>query len=379
MTHRRSDVAARMTATRARRVLLACFSTLLIVLFGLALVIGQRRAEEAALRSDQTLGDVRELEAFLTAMTALENRQREYLMTGDDVFLVEYGIAHREVETRLDTVSDILARQHGADAVDRIDRLVRARVEALDSGLALAREVSGAAARSYVAEGDGPRIMRDIRAYLTEHEQEQIVALGDSRAEERRRAGWLFGLIVGGTLLALVATVGTDVSFERALRQSEESSEDLADLNSQLEEHTADLEEANARLNAQAADLEAQAVELEELVETLGENEERFHALTDYAADLTFVIDRDGTLTYVSKAVERVLGHAPEQLVGTSAFAIVHPADVSIVQGALERLAHEPGGIGEVEVRLAHADDGWRTVAARASSLLDVPAVAGVV
>ncbi len=44
-----------------------------------------------------------------------------------------------------------------------------------------------------------------------------------------------------------------------------------------------------------------------------------------YASDLTVILDADGTITYESPAVERILGFRPEDRVGTSAFDHLHP------------------------------------------------------
>ena len=55
--------------------------------------------------------------------------------------------------------------------------------------------------------------------------------------------------------------------------------------------------------------------------------EEYFRELIDNALDIISIIDVDGTMRYVSKAVETILGYKTEELVGHNAFEFVHVDD----------------------------------------------------
>jgi PAS domain S-box-containing protein len=57
---------------------------------------------------------------------------------------------------------------------------------------------------------------------------------------------------------------------------------------------------------------------LERKTERLAREKARFEGIAENSADVLFRIDRDATFTYVSAASERVLGYAPDALVGTS-------------------------------------------------------------
>src|ERR671912_1429896 len=57
------------------------------------------------------------------------------------------------------------------------------------------------------------------------------------------------------------------------------------------------------------------------------ESEERFRSLVQHTSDIITILEADGSIRYVSPAVERVMGYKPEVQVGTNAFGSVHPDD----------------------------------------------------
>ena len=57
-------------------------------------------------------------------------------------------------------------------------------------------------------------------------------------------------------------------------------------------------------------------------------SERRFHALAENALDIVMVTDPDGTISYLSPSVERVLGYTPGEMLGTNTAEYVHPDDL---------------------------------------------------
>lgn len=90
----------------------------------------------------------------------------------------------------------------------------------------------------------------------------------------------------------------------------------------------------------------------------------------DRLSDMVSAHAPDGTYRFVSAAVRDVLGYAPEELVGTSAYDHVHPDDVtkvgaahrSVLDGApatvAYRLRRKGGGYAWVETTTRAVDDG---------------------
>jgi two-component system, cell cycle sensor histidine kinase and response regulator CckA len=95
--------------------------------------------------------------------------------------------------------------------------------------------------------------------------------------------------------------------------------------------------------------------------EALREREEHFRSLIEQAADVICVLTPDGTSLYESPSVARVLGWAPEELIGRENFSLQHPDDAERVGAYFTRiLAGEE--MPAIELRLRHKNGSWRTV-----------------
>lgn len=113
--------------------------------------------------------------------------------------------------------------------------------------------------------------------------------------------------------------------------------------------------------------------------EALRVSEERFRALVQHSSDLITILDVDGIIRYESPSIERMLGFCPEELVGRSAFDLLHPDDLPIIRAALARLVQAPGTTLTEEGRFRHKAGAWRILEVTGTNLLDNPAVLGVV
>ena len=92
------------------------------------------------------------------------------------------------------------------------------------------------------------------------------------------------------------------------------------------------------------------------------------------------VTDPEGTISYLSPSVERVLGYTSEEMIGTNTAEYVHPDDLERAFGELKALLSRPGVYPEaVETRVRHKDGSWRHLEGMATNLLDDPAVEGLV
>ena len=55
----------------------------------------------------------------------------------------------------------------------------------------------------------------------------------------------------------------------------------------------------------------------------------QFRSLIETALDIVAVLNNDGSISYLSPAIERVTGFAPEELIGKNAFDFMHEDDAS--------------------------------------------------
>jgi PAS domain S-box-containing protein len=119
--------------------------------------------------------------------------------------------------------------------------------------------------------------------------------------------------------------------------------------------------------------------ERHEAVEALRLREREFRSLLEQGREVISVLDEDGDLRYTSPAVERVLGYGRGDLVGTYLGELVHPDDVPAMLEVFDRAIRSPGRPRAAELRMLHSDSSWRVLETVATSLIDDPAVAGIV
>lgn len=114
-------------------------------------------------------------------------------------------------------------------------------------------------------------------------------------------------------------------------------------------------------------------------VDALAETEERFRCLVQNSSDIISVLEADGTICYVSPAVERILGYKTADLVGKNAIAYVHPEDVPTYQASLAKTLQQPGVVVFSPFRVRHADGAWIFMETSSNNQLDNASVKGLV
>ena len=119
--------------------------------------------------------------------------------------------------------------------------------------------------------------------------------------------------------------------------------------------------------------------ERKESEENLKRNEQYFRSVVQNASDVITVLETDGTIRYVSPAVEKVTGFRPEEHARASVFDTVHPEDRQRVLDLFARILETPGGYLFVEFRVLHKDGSWRYLEHVVNNLLDDPSVNGIV
>ncbi|MFP5246002.1 MAG: PAS domain S-box protein, partial [Thermoanaerobaculia bacterium] len=108
-------------------------------------------------------------------------------------------------------------------------------------------------------------------------------------------------------------------------------------------------------------------------------SEARLRALVEHTSDLIYLASSDGTLRYVSPAVKRMFGYAPEELLGHRLLDFVHPDDVEYVtQRFRTPTAHSSIPV-VAEFRFRHKDGTWRNLEVLRVNRLFDPAVRAIV
>jgi PAS domain S-box-containing protein len=105
--------------------------------------------------------------------------------------------------------------------------------------------------------------------------------------------------------------------------------------------------------------------------EKLRHEEQRFRAFIEHSSDIIVIMNREGIITYVNPAVERVLGFKPEERIGAKGFELIHPDDMKFLTDSFNTLVRDTNSpVIQGEMRLHHKNGSWRTLEAVGSNLV---------
>jgi PAS domain S-box-containing protein len=109
------------------------------------------------------------------------------------------------------------------------------------------------------------------------------------------------------------------------------------------------------------------------------EREHLFYSLIQNSSDIITILKEDGIISYESPSLKRVLGYAPDELIGRNAFELVHPDDVQKVRDVFAEVIRNPDVLLSTQFRFRHKDGSWRVLEATGSNQLQNAMVAGIV
>jgi diguanylate cyclase (GGDEF)-like protein/PAS domain S-box-containing protein len=89
---------------------------------------------------------------------------------------------------------------------------------------------------------------------------------------------------------------------------------------------------------------------------------EHFESLVAHASDVIGVVENDGTIRFVSPAVDTLLGFAPAELTGTPLADVIEPGDAEAVRQLLVDLEATPGTMVLRDLRFRHRNGNERRV-----------------
>ncbi|WP_247004912.1 bacterio-opsin activator domain-containing protein [Halosolutus gelatinilyticus] len=106
----------------------------------------------------------------------------------------------------------------------------------------------------------------------------------------------------------------------------------------------------------------------------------RYRAVLESSIALVWVLDDDGTIDYVSAAVDDRMGYTPAELERTTFFRLVHPEDRDRARELIADAAAGPtGATATATLRVGHADGTWHVYGLTAVDRTADPTVAGIV
>jgi len=101
------------------------------------------------------------------------------------------------------------------------------------------------------------------------------------------------------------------------------------------------------------------ALALFEARSRLRESEARYRLLIENTHDIIYALDPEGVFTYVSPSWTKIVGHAPEDVVGTSYKKHVHPEDQEACNVFFKKFLDGASSLSGVEYRVLRQDGRW--------------------
>ncbi len=111
------------------------------------------------------------------------------------------------------------------------------------------------------------------------------------------------------------------------------------------------------------------------------ENEERFRALVQNSFDVITVFNYDGTITYQSDSIERILGYTVAERLGKNIYQedLVHHEDRQIEKRMFEECVEKPYAYIQGEFRMLHKNGGYRIMEVGCINLANNSSIHGII
>lgn len=118
---------------------------------------------------------------------------------------------------------------------------------------------------------------------------------------------------------------------------------------------------------------------LKEAKQTIMDSEKKFRSLVQNGYEIISIVAENGTYAYHSDSIYRVLGYLPEELIGVSALAIVHPEDVEKVVNGTIQLKNSSYVNNGIPYRVKAKDGTYKWLESSGTNMTDDPLIGGIV
>ena len=270
---------------------------------------------------------------FVSAVTDAETGERGFLLTGDEAFLEPYLAVRDRVGGQLQELGQLASTDHARKHLDAVAPLMEAKLAGLATAIELRRKQDIAAATAMVSGAEGKRLMDAIRAEMKGFIAIESAALALNLERFQSNMRQLFGIIVGASLLALLAALSFAMLIYRETQQRVRNlvqleTQRLLDVQKELNGH---LQLANTTLQVSEAKL---AVTL--------------HSI----GDGVIATDPAGVVTVLNRVAEQLTGWTQAEAIGRPVddiFHIIHretrqpsvnPIKEALAQGTIHAMAN---------------------------------------
>ncbi len=114
--------------------------------------------------------------------------------------------------------------------------------------------------------------------------------------------------------------------------------------------------------------------------QALIKNEKRFRTLVENGADAIVIVGKDGSLSYASPSIKKILGYSEDEVLNLSLYDLIHPDDREAIDAKMVEVLQSPGiSVKGETARTRHKDGSWRWLEADLTNMLHDPNINGIV
>ena len=268
-------------------------------------------------RVGQTHQMIRTLDAVGAYMTAAQNAQRGYTITGEGYYIAYFREAAAKAKA---TMADLQGLVSSRADVSELKSLLSERLALAKQVMDLRRTNGFEAAKSSPPTATGTKLHDQILARLGKMAHDQQVLLDSGEAEASRDGTLANVAILGGGGLAFIVVGLAFIAIRRDFAGSRRAEEALrlarAELECRVDERTSELQEANAHLS---------------------EARDRIATVTETAGVGMVIVDESHRYRYANPAYARILNLPSADLVGLHVADVLAPVYETQIRPRLER------------------------------------------
>ncbi len=101
------------------------------------------------------------------------------------------------------------------------------------------------------------------------------------------------------------------------------------------------------------------------------ESEDKYRRLVESTADWVWSVDIEGRHTFSNQAIRQILGYEVQEILGESAFQLIHPDDRERIKEIFKRAVERKEDWENLSTRWLHKDDSVRFIESTAQPVLD--------
>ena len=196
----------------------------------------------------------------------------------------------------------------------------------------------------------------------------EVASLKEDMPEITIRFARELGEIIGQTVFNLKVNKRT----EKLLHDSQVMTKELKANEEELRKNAIEMQKTQEELEKANKDLEKQIEEVENA-------QKRLHALLENASEVITIYDNNGTITYVSPSVKRILGYDPEAIQNTNIYNTTESQGYKKIKEAYEFLLENPSETKVFEYTFNKNEEETLHLEATGRNLLNNPAINGII